>query len=49
MGKLQFSSFMFIPDCSGCPLTSIITVTVLFLLKTLHHRSFSTNLVNFKL
>ncbi|MFS7888452.1 hypothetical protein Hanom_Chr00s000001g01595241 [Helianthus anomalus] len=27
-GKLHFSSFMFVSDCSGLPLTLIITVTM---------------------
>ncbi|MFS8006039.1 hypothetical protein Hanom_Chr13g01244541 [Helianthus anomalus] len=39
---------MFVSYYNGCPLTSIITMAVLSLLKTLHPRSFSTNLVNFK-
>ncbi|MFS8016020.1 hypothetical protein Hanom_Chr15g01363491 [Helianthus anomalus] len=46
-GKLHFSSFMFIAGCNGQPLTSIITVIILYLENVLHLSSFSTNQVKF--
>ncbi|KAJ0589664.1 hypothetical protein HanIR_Chr04g0188811 [Helianthus annuus] len=30
-GKLHFSSFMFVLECNGCPSSSIITFTIIYL------------------
>ncbi|MFS7906449.1 hypothetical protein Hanom_Chr01g00059351 [Helianthus anomalus] len=48
MSKLQKSSFMYVTYCKLCPLSSIITESVLNVCKLLQVMFFSPNSVNFR-